>query len=204
MRIIKRLGFSLLVLVFLSSALNVALLAQEKPQSEEEQKMMKLWQEYATPGDNHKFLEYFAGTWETHSTMWMSAGDKPMVSKGETKAKMIFGGRYLKAHYKGLMMGMPFEGLSLSGYDNFLKKFQTIWFDNAGTGFYKTSGTLDKTKKIKIETGLFDDFMSGGKSKVRWVTTIIDDNKYKFEMYAQDYKTGKEYKNGEIIYTRKK
>ena len=31
-------------------------------------------------------------------------------------------------------MGMPFNGLSLEGYDNAKKEFTSIWIDNMGTG----------------------------------------------------------------------
>jgi hypothetical protein len=181
----------------------VAIFAQQ-PQSEEEQKMMKLWQKYAAPGENHKYLEYFVGDWEVNVKMWMNPGAEPEVSKGENTAKMILGGRFLKLYYKGTMMGMPFEGISITGYDNYKKEYVTMWLDNAGTGIYQTSGTLDKASKIRTETGLWDDFMTGGKSKVKWVTKIIDDNKYRFDMYGEDPKTGKEFKSGQIIYTRKK
>jgi hypothetical protein len=116
---------------------------------------------------------------------------------------MILGGRFLKSHMKGTMMGMPFEGLSITGYDNFKKECVTMWIDNAGTGIYQTSGTMDKASKTRTETGLWDDLMTGGKIKVRWVTKIIDDNKYEFVMYSTD-STGKEFKSGEIIYIRKK
>ena len=203
MKVIKNLSIGLLVLFFVSSALNMVVFAQQ-PQSEEEKEMMKKWMEYATPGENHKYLEYFVGKWEIISKIRMQPGTEPQVSKGENESKMILGGRYLKSYLKGSMMGMPFEGVALTGYDNFKKKFVTIWFDSMGTGFYETSGTLDKTSKTRTETGLWDDFMTGGKSKVKWETKIIDDNKYQFDMYGPDPKTGKEFKSGEIIYTRKK
>jgi len=203
MKVIKHLGFSLLVLVLLSLTANVAILAQQQPQSEEEQKMMKLWMEYATPGENHKYFEYFVGDWDVTSTMWMKPGAEPEVSKGENTSKLILGGRFLSSHVKGMMMGMPFEGLSIAGYDNFKKEYVTMWIDNAGTGIYQTSGTVDKASKTRTETGLWDDLMNGGKIKVRWETKIIDENKYEFLMYSPD-PTGKEFKSGEIIYIRKK
>jgi hypothetical protein len=203
MKMIKTFVTILLVVFFTASALDVAIFAQEKPQSEEDQKMMKMWMEYATPGENHKYLNYFAGEWNVNTKMWMKPGGEPEVSTGTAKAKMILGGRYLEATYAGSMMGMPFEGLSITGYDNFKKEFVSIWLDNAGTGIYQTAGTLDKTSKTRTETGLWDDFMTGKKSKVKWVTKIIDDNKYMFEMFGTD-PMGKEFKSGEIVYTRKK
>jgi hypothetical protein len=203
MKILKCFVYILSVIIFTGSTLNMVAWAQQ-PQSEEEQKMMKLWMEYATPGENHKYLEYFVGTWENSVKMWMAPDAPPQVSKGESMSEMMLGGRFLKSYNKGSMMGMSFEGVALTGYDNFKKKFVTIWFDSTGTGFYQTSGSLDTSRKIKIESGIWDDFMTGGKSKVKWVTKIIDDNNYRFDMYNEDPKTGKEFKSVEIVYTRKK
>ena len=193
-----------LTVLFVFSGLNLALYSQEKPQSEEEQKMMKLWMEYATPGESHKYLEYFAGEWDTNSKIWMKPDAEPEVSSGLTTSKMILGGRYLKSHLNATMMGMPFEGISITGYDNFRKIFTTLWLDTFGTGFYTTSGTLDKDMKVRTETGMWDDIMTGGQMKVKWVTTIVDKDKYMFEMFDTDPKTGKERKSGEVVYTRKK
>jgi hypothetical protein len=203
MKIIKTYVTMIMALFFIGSALDVAIFAQDKSQSEEDQKMMKMWMEYATPGENHKYLEYFTGQWNVNTKMWMKPGGEPEVSTGECTARMILGGRYLETTYTGMMMGMPFEGLSISGYDNFKKEFISIWLDNAGTGIYQTSGTLDMASKTRTETGLWDDIMTGKKSKVKWVTKVIDDNKYIFEMYGTD-PMGKEFKSGEIVYTRKK
>lgn len=177
------------------------LTAQHEPSKEDQEKMMKLWQKYMTPGDNHKYLEYFTGNWTAETTMWMAPGAPPQKSKGSVKAKMILGGRYIKSHMNGTMMGMPMEGIAITGYDNFQKKFNSFWIDTAGTGFYLSSGTLEG--KVRTETGLWDDFMTGGKSKVKMVTKTVDDNKFVFEMFATG-PDGKEFKTMNIVYTRKK
>jgi hypothetical protein len=49
---------------------------------------------------------------------------------------MILGGRYQQSMIKGNMMGMPFEGMGLLGYDNAQKLFYSTWVDNMGTGCY--------------------------------------------------------------------
>jgi hypothetical protein len=46
----------------------------------------------------------------------------PPQPKARAKNEMIMGGRYLMGSYKGEMMGMPFEGYSMTGYDNAAKK----------------------------------------------------------------------------------
>ena len=198
MRLIKRLTVSLLVIFFVSTVLNVNVLAEEKKMSPEEQKMMKLWQEYATPGKNHKYLEYFVGEWDTTTKSWQKPGAEPMVEKQEVKSKMIFGGRYLKSHLKGSMMGMQAEGMMITAYDNFKKKFISIWLDSQGTGIFQASGTLDTSGKIRTETAEWDDFWTGGKTNYKLVTKIIDKDTYVFEMYQNNFKSM------EMTYKRKK
>jgi hypothetical protein len=203
MRVIKHMMVSLLVLGLVSSVLSVPAFSQEKKMSPEEQKMMELWMKYSTPGENHKYLEYFVGEWDTTSKSWAKPGAEPMVEKGEVSAEMIMGGRYLKAHFKGSMMGMPAEGMMITGYDNYKKEFGSLWIDSMGTGFYFVSGTLDEAKKIRTETGLWDNFMTGGKDKAKMVTRIIDNDTFAFEMYMID-PAGKEFKSMEMTYKRKK
>ncbi|MCP5103918.1 MAG: DUF1579 domain-containing protein [bacterium] len=200
MKVVKILIVSLLVLLFLGSG--VTLTAQE--QSKEEAEMMKKWQAYATPGAAHKYLEGFKGKWDVATKQWMKPGAPPNTGKGEMKAKMIMGGRYLKYSIKGPFMGMPFEGLNITAYDNLKKKFITMWIDNMGTGIYMTEGTLDKTGKIRTETGLWDDLSTGGKTKVKTVYKFVDKDKIFFEMYGSGGMHGdKEFKTMEIIFTRK-
>lgn len=204
MKLFKVLIVGLLVLGFLGTGLDMV--GQEKPQmSKEEQEMMKKWMAYATPGANHKYLEGFTGEWDAVAKQWMKPGEPPMINKMPMKAKMIMGGRYLKYSIKGTMMGMPFEGVSITAYDNLEKKFISMWLDNMGTGIYMTEGTLDKTGKIRTETGLWNDIASDGKAKVKMVYTTVDKDNILFEMYMSGGIYGeKEVKTMEVTYTRKK
>jgi hypothetical protein len=90
----------------------------------------KAWMEFATPGDMQKMLAKSDGAWSGENTMWMEDGGKPMTSTSTTTNKMIFDGRYQTSEHKGNFMGMPFEGMSITGYDNAKKKFVSTWIDN--------------------------------------------------------------------------
>jgi hypothetical protein len=201
MKLFKMLVITLLVLSFVGSGL--VLTAQEP--SKEEQEMMKKMMAYATPGANHKYLENFAGKWDAVTKMWTKPGAPPMESKQELKMKMIMGGRYLTYSIKGAFMDMPFEGMMITGYDNFKKKLLSVWVDSMGTGIYMTEGTFDKSGKIRTETGLWDDIFTGGKTKVKMVYKFVDKDKILFEMYMSGGMYGdKEIKSMEATYTRKK
>lgn len=166
---------------------------------------MKAWMEYSTPGEMHKMLAKSDGIWTGETTMWMESGGKPMMSKSETTNKMMYDGRYQISNHKGNFMGMPFEGMSIVGYDNSKKKFISTWIDNMGTGIMHGEGEWNpSTKSVEFKGKMTDPSRPGKDCDFREVFTFVDDNTQKLEMYGPDSKTGKEYKTMEIKYTRKK
>ncbi|CAA7386320.1 DUF1579 domain-containing protein [Chryseobacterium fistulae] len=165
----------------------------------------KAWMEYATPGEVHKMLAKSDGTWTGETTMWMEEGGKPVVSKSECTNKMIFDGRYQVTNHKGNFMGMSFEGMGITGYDNSKKKFVSNWIDNMGTGIMYMEGDWNASKKsIEFKGKMTDPTRPGKDCEMREVYTFVDDNNQLLEMYGPDSKTGKEYKTMEIKFMRKK
>jgi hypothetical protein len=166
--------------------------------------MMKKWQDYMTPNENHKMLADEAGMWTTETTSWKDAADQhPQKSTGTADIKMILGGRYQQGMHKGAMMGMPFEGISTVGYDNAQKKYVSTWMDNMGTGIMNMTGSYDSSNKTATFTGKYCDPISGKDSAMREVWTVVDDNDRKMEMFCTGM-DGKEYKCMEMAMTRKK
>jgi len=165
---------------------------------------MKAWMEYATPGEMHKMLAKSDGNWMGETTMWMENGGQPMTSKSEATNKMMFDGRYQVSNHKGNFMGMPFEGMSITAYDNSKKKFVSTWIDNMGTGIMHTEGDWNpSTKTIEFKGKMTDPSRPGKDCDVREVYTFTDDTHQTLEMYGPDSKTGKEFKTMEIKFTKK-
>lgn len=54
---------------------------------------MKLWMEYATPGEPHKMLADEVGTWNCEMTYWEGPDGKMEKSTSVADIKMILGGR---------------------------------------------------------------------------------------------------------------
>lgn len=164
----------------------------------------KAWMEYATPGEMHQMLAKANGNWIGETKMWMENGSQPMTSQSESTNKMMFDGRYQMSTHKGNIMGMPFEGISLLGYDNSKKKFVSSWIDNMGTGIMNMEGDWNaSTKSIEFKGKMADPTRPGKDCNVREIFTFIDDNTQKMEMFGPDAKTGKEFKTMEIIFKRK-
>jgi hypothetical protein len=188
-------------------ALSAPVVAQEKkaegtPPGEAE--MMAAMMKAGEPGENHKHLGRMAGDWEYTSKMWMAPGQAPEESKGTMHGEMLMGGRYLQHHWKGNMMGMPFEGMGTEGYDNTTKKFMSNWIDNMGTGMMTSTGTCDEAGKVCTLTGDMVDPMSGQTMTTKEVITWIDNDHFKNEMYGKNPASGNEMKMMEINASRKK
>lgn len=161
----------------------------------------KAMMDYATPGNNHKILAKMEGTWTATVTFWMQPGAAPMTSTATAVNEMIMGGRYLQSKNTGNMMGQPFEGMGITGYDNAKKMYVASWIDNFGTGILNMTGNWDEASKGIVFTGLEVDPASGKEFSYRQVVRMPDDNTQIMEMYAM--MGGKEFKNMEIKYTRK-
>ncbi|HKZ65661.1 MAG TPA: DUF1579 domain-containing protein [Chitinophagaceae bacterium] len=165
---------------------------------------MKAWMEYAKPGEPHKILAQSNGTWQGDVTMWMSMDAAPSKSTSTIINKMVMDGRYQVSSFNGNFMGMPFEGMSTTGYDNFKKIFISTWIDNMGTGIMKMEGPWDETTRSMTLTGKMTDPSTGRECDMKEVFKIIDANTQVMEMYGPDPKTGKQYKTMEVKYSRKK
>jgi len=165
---------------------------------------MKTMMEAGTPGQQHAMLAKSDGVWAAETTMWMEPSSPPMQTKATSTNTMIMGGRYQKSTFKGDMMGMAFEGSSITGYDNAKKVFFSTWVDNMSTGMMNMEGTWDDATKSINFKGKMVCPANGKECEMREVYKIIDDNTQVMEMYGPDMKTGKEYKSMEIKLTRKR
>lgn len=163
--------------------------------------MQQAWMKYMTPGKQHKMLADETGKWDCEMIFFMEPGGDPQMAKSTADIKMIMGGRYQEAMYKGQMMGAPFEGRSTIAYDNAAEEYTSTWIDNMGTGLMVMKGKMNDSTNSLIFTGEGIDPTTGKTCKMREVYTIVDENTRKMEMY--DNKTGEEHKSMEIIMKRK-
>ncbi len=163
---------------------------------------MKAWQNFMTPGEMHKMLAKSNGTWNGEVTMWMTPGAAPTKSKCVAENKMIYNGLYQQSTNKGEMMGMPFEGMSIVGYDNAKKMFVSSWIDNMGSGIMYMEGTWDAKGMMMNFKGTCTDPMTSKSMAVRETFKMVDDNTQMMEMFMPG-PDGKEFKTMEIKFTRK-
>ena len=177
-------------------------LAKGEQSEQDQEKMMEAYMMMMTVTQNHTYLkERFVGDWDVHTTAWMEPGAEPEKAQNASHAELILGGRFLKVDFKGQMMGEPFEGLQIIGFDNLKQKFITFWIDSSSTAFFLTEGT--KEGMVTTETGEWPDPMTGGTTKVKMITTSVSVDEFVFEMFMTG-PDGMEFKSMENRSVRKK
>jgi hypothetical protein len=166
--------------------------------------MMKKWQEAMTPGEAHKQLGYFVGTWATETKMWMQGPDAPPeITKGTSTMKYILGGRFVQQEMKSTMMGKPWLGIGLLGYDNFKKAYVGSWVDNTATALATMEGTANADHTVFTLNGKMDDPTTGEKDKpVQYVWRIVGKRTHIFEIFDPSIK-GSSTKVVEVTYRKK-
>ncbi len=125
----------------------------------------------------HKLLAAANGKWSEDITMWMAPGQPPIKSTSTSEYKMILGGRYQQANITGSFSGMPFEAMSVIGYDNMKKVFISTWVDNMGTWYLLNSEyPYDAATKTITLIGTMAEPMSGKDVKMRETIRMTDNN----------------------------
>jgi hypothetical protein len=160
----------------------IALSGLAQMSEQDQAKAMEAYMKAGAVTADHEALKYFAGRWKVEAKMWAVPGAPPTESVNTNEGTMILGGRYVRLTYKGEMMGQPFEGLQISGYDNIAKLYTTFWIDNSSTSFYLLKGTYDTAKKAYTFKGSWADPV-GGETPVRMVIRIVSPDEYVSETY---------------------
>ena len=165
--------------------------------------MAKNWQAYMTPGDVHKMMASWDGTWNSDITMWMQPGAPEEKTTSVAVNKMVLNGLYQQSTHTGMMMGMPFNGMSTTAYDIHKKEFINTWIDNMGSGIMVLKGPWDEATKTMNLKGKATDPGTTGDMDIRETLKIIDENTQEMEMFSM-MPNGKEFKTMNIRFTRKK
>jgi hypothetical protein len=153
-------------------------------------------QETPKPSPEHALLKSMEGTWDAKCKFG------PQESKGTMVYKLMPGDLWLTSDFKCDMMGQPFHGHGVMGYDTNKKKYVSCWADSMSTGLTTGEGTYDAAKKVFTENneGPGPD---GKMMKMKMVTELKGPDEMLFTMYMPD-PSGKDQPVMTIHYTRKK
>lgn len=109
----------------------------------------------------------------------------PNMPAGEEKATenvvAICDGKWTWSDFRGTMMGQPFEGHAIVGYETQSKQIVSYWIDSMAPQITRTSGTFDAAQKVGTFTGECCD-EKGKPMKITQTLTIKDKNTRQFDM----------------------
>ena len=179
-----------------------ALARAQAPEMTPEQKAeMEAYMKAGTPGAPHKAMAATVGTYEVKAKSWDAPGKPPREETGTATRAMALDGRVLVEEFKGTMMGMPFTGHGMRGYDNVTGKYWSTWMDSMSTGLMVSEGTCD-AKDTCTFTGSWNDPIKKGPVTARMTSRWTSPTSEVFEMYGPG-RDGKEFKMMELTYTKK-
>ncbi|HMO26736.1 MAG TPA: DUF1579 domain-containing protein [Tepidisphaeraceae bacterium] len=171
------------------------------PMAPDEQAAMRAWQEAMTPGEHHKAMESMVGTFKATVSYRVAPGAPEQTSEGKSINTMILGGRYIQQQYAGEMMGMPFNGIGLMGYDNLTGKHTQLWIDDVSTTMMFAEGECSEDGKVYTFQGKYVAPITRQEKQYKNVTKVIDANRHEFQMYDVQ-PDGSEFASLTIIYTK--
>ncbi len=156
----------------------------------------------ATPGPMHEHLAKSVGVWHGKTTMWMTPGAEPTKSECTSTITPMMDGRFIKCELVGEMMGSPFNGFSITGFDNVSETFQSTWVDNFGTGMMVGKGALSSDATTLSWNFNYNCPNTKKPMVMREIERRTGPNTMTLEMFMPD-ENGKEFKMMEIAFTRK-
>jgi hypothetical protein len=167
----------------------------------EQQAEMEAYVKAGTPGAPHQALAAQVGTYDLKVKNWHEPGGPAVEETGTATRKMELEGRVLTEDFTGSMMGQPFTGHGMTGYDNVSGKYWSTWNDSMSTGIMVSQGSCDAQKVCNF-SGTWNDPIKKGPVKARFTSRWTSPTVEIFEMYGPG-KDGKEMKMMEITYTKK-
>jgi hypothetical protein len=175
--------------------------AQQPEMTPEQKAEMEAFMKAGTPGAPHKAMAQTAGTYEVKAKSWDAPGAPAREETGTATRTMVLDGRVLVEEFRGSMMGMPFTGHGMRGYDNVSERYWTTWMDSMSTGLMVSEGTCD-AKNACTFTGSWNDPIKKAPVTARMTTRWTSPTTEVFEMYGPG-RDGKEMKMMEMTYTKK-
>ncbi len=103
---------------------------------------------FPKPGPEVTLLQGEVGVWDATVEMAMAPGQPPQVSQGVRTCTSICNGLWIAEDFKSSMMGQPFQGHGVTGFDPAKGKYVGIWVDAMSTYVLSSEGTYDKAKGV--------------------------------------------------------
>ena len=169
--------------------------------SAEQQAQMQAYIAAGTPGDAHRHLQQMTGNYDLEIRSWHDPSAPASVEKGTATRRMMLGDRVLVEEVSSSMMGRPFTGFGMHGYDNVTGKHWSTWNDSMSTGLMVSEGSCDAAGACTF-VGSWMDPVTKKEVTSRMTTRWANPTTEIFEMYGPG-PDGKEMKMMEIVYSKR-
>lgn len=136
----------------------------------------------AKPGPHHARISKIAGTWDVEVETMMQPGAPPQKSKGVETNTTAGNGLWTILDYKGEMMGQPFHGHGIAGYDSTKKKHVGVWADSMADFLAVSEGECDGTCRVETLWAEMPDPMTGKPAKYKEIHEWKDEDTRQFSM----------------------
>jgi Protein of unknown function (DUF1579) len=153
------------------------------------------------PGAVHKQMANWAGEYTTSSKFFAKPGQPSEATTGSATIRSILDGRFLSEENAGTLLGQPYTGMHLYGYNNATGKYEATWIYTGSTATMTLTGTSKDDGRTIEYTASIDQ--KGTRMTLYVVLKHVDDDKFTVELYAKN-KDGSKGPTLETTYTRKK
>lgn len=125
----------------------------------------------------HFRLARLEGKWAGMTKTWFEPGVVADESPMRGKMSAILDGRFILHEYAGQLIGKPFEGVAIYGFDLATTKFQSAWVDS----FHMSTGIMFSEGNAGDKFAVQGSYDAGGPDVPRWgwrteIDIIDDDN----------------------------
>jgi hypothetical protein len=136
------------------------------------------------PTPHHEALKAQVGNWDCVITVQMGPGKPPLVSKGTEVDKLVPGGLWITSEFASEMMGIPFEGRGIFGYDPAVGRHVGFWVDSTLMAPSYPQGTCkDDCREVTMTFEGVD--MAGKKVTYKEVSVQKDADHRTMTMYTK-------------------
>ncbi len=135
------------------------------------------------PTKEHNALKAEAGVWEGKVKMFLGPGAPVIEGESLETVTTVCNGLHSTASFKMEIGTTKFEGHSVIGYNPRKKEYTGTWVDTSTVTPTLLTGKYDADKKIMTMLSTVVDAASGQEMKQKQVTTLVDENTKKFEIF---------------------
>lgn len=133
------------------------------------------------PTAEHRLLAEHAGRWKIACTLYMGPGVPPMQSEATEEVEMV-GPFWTVSKFESSMMGMPFVGRALMGFESHTGKFVSTWVDSFSPVLFHFTGSRQGDTITLFADAL--SAMTGTVTRHRATEQHISKDERLFEMFC--------------------